>query len=102
MAGARLAGAETGPLSDYARCLGLAFQIADDILDVEGDAATLGKATGKDAEAGKATLVGLWGTDRTRNELGRLVVEAETLLAPYGSRAAILSALARFIVNRTN
>ena len=62
----------------------------------------MGKATGKDAEAGKATLVGLWGADRTRNELGRLVEEAETLLAPYGSRAAILSALARFIVNRNN
>lgn len=94
--------ADVDRLTRFGEVIGLAFQLADDLLDVEASAETMGKATGKDAEAGKATLVGLWGTDRTRNELGRLVEEAETLLAPYGSRAAILSALARFIVNRTN
>jgi len=94
--------ADIDRLTRFGEVIGLAFQLADDLLDVEASAETMGKATGKDAEAGKATLVGLWGTDRTRKELGRLVEEAETLLAPYGSRAAILSALARFIVNRTN
>lgn len=94
--------ADIDRLTRFGEVIGLAFQLADDLLDVEASAETMGKATGKDAEAGKATLVGLWGTDRTRTELGRLVEEAETLLAPYGSRAAILSALAGFIVNRTN
>ena len=94
--------ADIDRLTRFGEVIGLAFQLADDLLDVEASAETMGKATGKDAEAGKATLVALWGTDRTRSELGRLVEEAETLLAPYGSRAAILSALAGFIVNRTN
>ncbi|GAB2186584.1 polyprenyl synthetase family protein [Roseibium sp. LAB1] len=94
--------ADIDRLTRFGEVIGLAFQLADDLLDVEASAETMGKATGKDAEAGKATLVGLWGTGRTRSELGRLVEEAETLLAPYGSRAAILSALAGFIVNRTN
>ncbi|EAV42628.1 geranyltranstransferase [Stappia aggregata IAM 12614] len=94
--------ADIDRLTRFGEVIGLAFQLADDLLDVEASAETMGKATGKDAEAGKATLVGLWGTVRTRDELGHLVREAETLLAPYGSRAAILSALARFIVDRTN
>jgi farnesyl diphosphate synthase len=94
--------ADIDRLTRFGEVIGLAFQLADDLLDVEASTEAMGKATGKDAEAGKATLVGLWGTVRTRDELGHLVREAETLLAPYGSRAAILSALARFIVDRTN
>ncbi|WP_417711350.1 polyprenyl synthetase family protein [Roseibium aggregatum] len=94
--------ADIDRLTRFGEVIGLAFQLADDLLDVEASTEAMGKATGKDAEAGKATLVGLWGTVRTRDELGQLIREAETLLAPYGSRAAILSALARFIVDRTN
>jgi farnesyl diphosphate synthase len=94
--------ADIDRLTRFGEVIGLAFQLADDLLDVEASTEAMGKATGKDAEAGKATLVGLWGTARTRDALGRLAQEAETLLAPYGSRAAILSALARFIVDRTN
>jgi farnesyl diphosphate synthase len=94
--------ADTDRLTRFGEVIGLAFQLADDLLDVEASAEAMGKATGKDAEAGKATLVGLWGTEKTRAELGRLQNEAEDLLAPYGARAAVLSALANFVVSRTS
>src|SRR5690606_38040775 len=98
--GARLAGASSEDverLTRFGEVIGLAFQLADDLLDVEGDAAALGKAAGKDAAAGKATLVALKGAGWTRAELSRLVGEAETLLVPYGRRAAELAGLARFV-----
>ena len=101
--GARLADAsaeDIARLTRFGEVIGLAFQLADDLLDVEGDAAALGKAAGKDAAAGKATLVALKGTAWTRAELGRLVAEAETLLAAFGERAASLAALARFVAAR--
>ena len=101
--GARLAGASAKDierLTRFGEVIGLAFQLADDLLDVEGDAAALGKAAGKDAAAGKATLVALKGAEWTRAELSRLVGEAETLLAPYGTRAAPLAGLARFVAVR--
>ena len=104
-AGAMLADAPEADidcLTRFGEVIGLAFQLADDLLDVEASAEIMGKATGKDAEAGKATLVGLWGVEKTRTELGRLQKEAESLLAPYGERAAILSALADFVVSRTS
>jgi len=104
-AGARLADAhdtDIERLTRFGEVIGLAFQLADDLLDVEASAEAMGKATGKDAEAGKATLVGLWGVTRTRAELVRLQSEAESLLAPYGHRADTLSALAEFIVSRTS
>ncbi|PVB61251.1 farnesyl-diphosphate synthase [Labrenzia sp. 011] len=94
--------ADIDRLTRFGELTGLAFQLADDLLDVEASPETVGKATGKDAEAGKATLVGLWGTGKTRQELGRLLQEAETLLAPYGPKADTLTALAGYIVNRTN
>ena len=75
-AGARLAGADpaaSAALSTYGRAIGAAFQIADDILDAESDAATLGKRAGKDAERNKATLVGALGVEGARRELARLV-----------------------------
>ncbi|MGE3992005.1 polyprenyl synthetase family protein [Pseudorhodoplanes sp.] len=87
-------------LSRYGRAIGTAFQIADDLLDVEGDAATVGKATGKDAAVGKATLVSLFGIAAARDRLARCVAEAEAALAPFGERAAILSETARFIATR--
>ncbi|SDU39256.1 polyprenyl synthetase family protein [Stappia sp. ES.058] len=101
--GARLAGADDDgitALTRFGEILGLAFQLADDLLDVAGDSAALGKAAGKDADAGKATLVALKGVDWTRAELDRQIAEAESLLAPYGERAGELSALARFVANR--
>ena len=99
-AGARLARADPAPLSRYARALGLAFQIADDILDVEGDAAAAGKRLGKDAGAGKATFVSLLGLDAARARAGALVEEACGHLARYGEEAAGLRALAAHVVTR--
>jgi farnesyl diphosphate synthase len=80
--------------------LGLAFQIADDLLDAEGDAATVGKAVSKDAAAGKATLVSLMGLDAARAELKRVEQAAIDALRPFGDRAATLIEAARFVTNR--
>jgi len=99
-AGAVLAGADAGALARYAAALGLAFQIADDILDVTGDAAKAGKRLGKDAGAGKATFVSLLGLDGARARAGALVAEAEAALAPYGAAADRLRATARFVIAR--
>jgi farnesyl diphosphate synthase len=91
--------ARTG-LHGYARDIGLAFQIADDLLDVEGDAAVAGKALGKDAAAGKETFVSLLGVDRAR-EQGRLLVEqAKAHLHGHGAEADLLRAIADYIVER--
>ncbi|HSI41225.1 MAG TPA: farnesyl diphosphate synthase [Xanthobacteraceae bacterium] len=98
----RAAPAEHTALAAYAAALGRAFQIADDLLDVEGEAGAVGKAVGKDAAAGKATFVGLLGIAGARAELARLVGEAEAALAGFGTRAANLSALAHFIATRRN
>ena len=99
-AGAILGGADPAPLLAYARAIGLAFQIADDILDVTGDAATAGKALQKDAIAGKATFVSLLGLAAAKARAAELVAEAEAVLAPYGNKAQNLRALARYIVAR--
>jgi farnesyl diphosphate synthase len=101
-AGAILAGADPAPLAAYARALGLAFQIADDILDVEGDAGLAGKRLRKDAAAGKATFVSHLGLEGARTRARDLVAEAEAALAPYGARAATLIETARFVVSRRN
>ena len=101
-AGARLAGADTGPLRHYATALGLAFQIADDILDVEGDADAVGKALRKDAEAGKATFVSLLGLDGAKARASDLVDEACAALECYGAEAHNLRAAARFVIARRN
>ncbi|HEX7876274.1 MAG TPA: farnesyl diphosphate synthase [Sphingobium sp.] len=87
-------------LHGYARDIGLAFQIADDLLDVEGDAALAGKALGKDAAAGKETFVSLLGVERAR-EQGRLLVEqAKAHLHGFGGEADLLRAIADYIVER--
>ncbi|MCV2877238.1 polyprenyl synthetase family protein [Sedimentimonas flavescens] len=99
-AGAILAGAERAPLAAYARALGLAFQIADDILDVEGDAALVGKQVGKDAQAGKATFVSLLGLEGAKSRAAALIDEAEAALAPYGAKAQNLREAARFVISR--
>lgn len=87
-------------LRRFGEIIGRAFQVSDDLLDVTSDAATLGKATGKDAAKGKATLVGLKGTDWARAELDRLVAEANALLETYGAEAAPLEEAAHFIAYR--
>ncbi|MHA7875896.1 polyprenyl synthetase family protein [Roseivivax sp.] len=99
-AGPRLAGAEPGPMRAYAAALGLAFQIADDILDVEGDAAAMGKAAGKDAARGKATFVSHLGLDGARARARSLIEEAEAALTPYGAEARGLIEAARFVIAR--
>ncbi|WP_171177776.1 polyprenyl synthetase family protein [Ruegeria sp. HKCCD8929] len=99
-AGARLAGADPEQLRQYARALGLAFQIADDILDVEGDAEKAGKRLQKDAEAGKATFVSLLGLDAARARAAELVDQACAALDGYGPRAETLKEAARFVIAR--
>ncbi len=87
-------------LGAYAAALGQAFQLADDLLDAEGDASAVGKAVAKDAGRGKATLVALLGPVPARERLAALVGEAEAALAPFGDRAALLKEAARFIASR--
>lgn len=99
-AGAVIAGADPAPLRAYATALGLAFQIADDILDVTGDTATAGKRLQKDAAAGKATFVSLLGLEAARERAKSLVTEAESHLAPYGTKAQSLIEAARFVIAR--
>lgn len=101
-AGAVLGGADPAPLRQYARALGLAFQIADDILDVEGDAEKAGKRLQKDASAGKATFVSLLGLDAARTRARDLVDKACDALSPYGARAETLKEAARFVIAREN
>jgi farnesyl diphosphate synthase len=86
----------------YAQDFGLAFQMADDLLDVEGDAAALGKATGKDAGRGKATFVSLLGVERAREQAARLADQAAAHLASFGPDADRLRQLARWAVERRN
>ena len=88
-------------LDRYGSALGEAFQIADDLLDLEGDPATVGKATGKDAAAHKATLVGVLGPDAARRRLDSLVAEAQSALAAFGGDGDVLKAAARFVATRS-
>jgi farnesyl diphosphate synthase len=89
-----------GQLRAYARDIGLAFQIADDLLDFEGDEKLAGKALRKDENAGKATFVTLMGADKARAQARLLVEQAAGHLAGYGEEARLLKALARYIVER--
>lgn len=91
--------ARTG-LHGYARDIGLAFQIADDLLDVEGDAALAGKALGKDAAAGKETFLSLLGVERAREQAHMLIAQAKAHLHGYGAEADLLRAIADYIVER--
>ncbi|NUH67098.1 polyprenyl synthetase family protein [Sulfitobacter sp. S0837] len=100
MAGPRMAGADATALGKYAKHLGLAFQIADDILDVEGDAETVGKAVGKDDAAGKATFVSHLGLDGAKTRAAELVDMACDALSDYGQEAQSLRAAAAFVIAR--
>jgi farnesyl diphosphate synthase len=87
-------------LAAYAHDLGLAFQIVDDLLDVEGDPAELGKATQKDADAGKATFVSILGLERARSQAALLAQQATAHLEPFGGQADLLKQAAQFVVAR--
>ena len=92
--------AQRRALERYGSAVGQAFQIADDLLDLEGDPALVGKSTGKDAVAGKATMVGVLGGAGAKARLKQLVAEAEQALAPFGPSAAVLIEGARFVAER--
>ena len=100
VAGALLGEADPKPLRTYARALGRAFQIADDILDVEGDVSKAGKALQKDADAGKATFVSLLGLDGAKSRAKDLVAEAEAAIEDFGGQADALRQAARFVIAR--
>ncbi len=99
-AGAILAGRDAGAMAEYARNLGLAFQIADDILDVTGDESQTGKRVGKDDAAGKATFVSLLGLDGAREMTRQLIADGDAALTSYGEGAGNLRELARFVIER--
>ncbi|MEY4695800.1 MAG: hypothetical protein RIT14_228 [Pseudomonadota bacterium] len=101
-AGAIVAGADPAPLRRYADALGLAFQIWDDVLDVEGSAEKAGKRLRKDAEAGKATFVSLLGMQAAKARARALIDEAAAHLAPFGAGAVNLIAAAQFVISRDN
>lgn len=88
------------PYRGYARNIGLAFQIADDLIDHSGDQAAAGKPTGKDAHAGKATFVSVLGPERARQQASLLVTQAIEHLAEHGEEADLLRAIARFAIER--
>ena len=90
------------PYRGYARNVGLAFQIADDLIDHGGDEVTAGKRVGKDAAAGKATFVSLMGEDRARAQASMLVTQAIEHLGHHGAEADLLRAIARFAVERNH
>ena len=94
--------AERESLTAFGEAIGLAFQLADDLLDVTASAEVVGKATGKDATAGKGTLVGLHGEAWARAQLRGLIAQAEELLAPFGEQATILIETARFVADRNH
>jgi len=100
MAGPRMADADPAPMREYARAFGLAFQIADDILDVEGDEKATGKRVGKDGAAGKATFVSLLGLETARARAAELANAACAALDGYGPDADNLRAAARFAISR--
>ena len=84
----------------FGRNVGLAFQIADDVLDVEGDAKKTGKRVGKDTDAGKATFVSLLGIEGAKNRAKELVEQAEAALDTFGEKSQTLRQAARFVISR--
>ena len=103
--GGLIGGADEGQLAAldaYGEKIGLAFQIVDDLLDLSGDASTMGKKTLKDADHGKLTFPAVLGVDASRQRAQRLVKEACAALVPFGSRSAGLEDLARYILERNH
>ncbi|MEG4964254.1 MULTISPECIES: geranylgeranyl diphosphate synthase CrtE [unclassified Microcoleus] len=89
-------------LSRFAKNIGLAFQIVDDILDITATQEELGKTAGKDVQAGKVTYPSLWGIEESRRQASQLVADAKAQLAVFGSKALPLLAIADFITSRSN
>jgi farnesyl diphosphate synthase len=103
--GALIAGADAGTLDAldrYAHAVGLAFQVRDDILDVEGESAVIGKTAGKDAAADKPTFPSIIGLDASRTRLAELTESALAAIAPLGERASLLAELARYTACRVH
>jgi farnesyl diphosphate synthase len=98
--GAVMSGEDPGALLEYSKSVGLAFQIIDDILDVEGDPVKVGKRVKKDQNAGKATFVSLLGMDTAKKHSVALIDKANEALMPYGNRAKSLQRLANFVISR--
>ena len=98
--GAPLTDAQRQQLDHFAKCMGLAFQVVDDVLDEEADTATLGKTAGKDAANNKPTYVALLGLKGAKEKAAELLAEAHAALQPFGERAQRLQQLADFIVDR--
>ena len=104
-AGARLAQAtpqDFANLHAYARDMGLAFQIADDLIDVTGTVEQAGKAVGKDQDAGKATLVSIYGVEGAKAECARLADNARASVAGYGPKAERLAGLPAYLLDRAS
>jgi farnesyl diphosphate synthase len=99
--GQALASDDIDRLDRYGKCVGLAFQVVDDVLDEEGDAATLGKTAGKDRAAGKPTYTSLLGLPQAKELADDLLAQARAVLEPFGERAARLREVAEFIVRRS-
>ena len=99
-AGPALADQDDAAMSIYGQNVGLAFQIADDVLDVEGDAQKTGKRVGKDTDAGKATFVSLLGVDGAKTRAKELVEQAEAALDTFGEKSQTLRQAARFVISR--
>jgi len=105
IAGALLGQASTKEyqaLDDYGKALGEAFQIADDLLDVEGDAAALGKPSGQDAALGKTTFVTQLGIEGAKQRVRDLLARADSALSIFGARGDVLRATSRFVAERKN
>ncbi|MEH2156819.1 geranylgeranyl diphosphate synthase CrtE [Nostoc sp.] len=105
LSGAILAGANKEllqKLTNYARNIGLAFQIIDDVLDVTGTSEELGKTAGKDEKAQKVTYPSLWGIEESKRQAQKLVDEAKAEVIPLGEKATPLCAIASYITARTN
>ncbi|UXY14901.1 polyprenyl synthetase family protein [Chitiniphilus purpureus] len=100
LCGTPLGADDAARLDHFAKCMGLAFQVVDDILDEEADTATLGKTAGKDAANNKPTYVALLGLKGARDKAAELQAEAHAALAPLGARARRLAELADYIVAR--
>jgi farnesyl diphosphate synthase len=96
----RATSSDRARLAEFGAALGLVFQLADDLIDATGHAQRVGKATGKDADRHKATLVGLHGVERAATILDKAVADAIAILAPFGEKGAMLAEAARFAGRR--
>ena len=92
--------AQRQAIVDYSRKIGIAFQIADDILDVEGEQALVGKTLNKDATQGKVTFVSLYGLDQAKQIAKQLISEAKTIISKFGNKSQTLQDLAQYIIDR--